>query len=115
LIIALSGVFIGYTLSQVSPILGPTYIQFWNVNFSQDAIMIIMVGIPTITAILGASMTKFTLAHLSRKNSLVVAAVGVIVSSCIMVIPYPESLMIGRILEGVAVGFAMGITSIYLR
>lgn len=74
-----------------------------------------MIGIPTVAAIIGAVMSNFILVHLSRKMSLFAAAICVIISSIIMTIPTQETLIIGRVLEGVSVGWAMGITSIYLR
>lgn len=94
----MSGVFIGYALSQTTPIHPNIYSEHWNLSFSGQTCQIIMIGAPTLTAVIGASLTKATLAHLSRKMSLIVGSIAVIITSLIMLIPEQETLLIGRLL-----------------
>ena len=98
MLIALSGVFIGFCMSQMSPIPPTIYINDWNVTFSVQWCQIMMIGLPAVSAIVGAFFSKITIAKLTRKMNLVLSCTIVIVGSFIMLIPQQESLIIGRIL-----------------
>jgi hypothetical protein len=49
---------------------------------------ILLVGIPAVSAIIGASFTKLSLACASRKISLIIGASITILGSALMIIPY---------------------------
>lgn len=103
--IGMTGVSIGYGMSQMSPITTNIYVAYWRLTFSAVWCQIMMIGIAAVSAIFGASFSKITIAKLSRKMNLVLASIIIILASFIMLIPYQEALIIGRILQG----FGMGI------
>lgn len=49
---------------------------------------ILLVGIPAVSAIIGATFTKISLAYASRKTSLIIGGIITIVGSALMIIPY---------------------------
>jgi hypothetical protein len=56
-----------------------------------------MIGLPAVAAVIGAFFSKITIAKLTRKMNLVLSCILVIIGSFIMLVPYEEALIIGRI------------------
>jgi MFS family permease len=115
LIISLSALINGYGIKEITSVPIATITEKYAIDMDSAAAQSILIGILPIGAILGVFITKFMLIYTRRLTGIYVFAVVNIGAIVLVNVTTFGTLIAGRFIEGICVGFYTTIAPIYLR
>lgn len=115
LIISLSALMFGYSLKEITSVPISVIITEYDITISKFAAQSILIGILPIGAILGVVITKFLITRYRRLTGIYIFAFVNIGAMVLVNITTFGTLIAGRFIEGICVGYYTTIAPIYLK
>jgi MFS family permease len=115
LIICLSGVNFGYALTAVSVVNFAQLMDVYDIRISTPAAHAILIGIMPVGGIFGAAFSKIFLKSSSRKHSVYIMLGILWVGLGLMLVHNMYTIIVGRFIEGIAIGLYVSVSPIYLQ
>ena len=115
LIISLSAVMFGYSIKEITSIPIDDLVRIYGITIDKFIAQSMLIGILPISAILGAVITRVLIKHFRRLSGIYVFTIVNVGAIVLVNITTFYTLMLGRGLEGVCIGFYSAIAPIYLK
>lgn len=115
LIISLSALMFGYSLKEITSVPISVIITEYDITISKFAAQSILIGILPIGAILGVVITKFLITRYRRLTGIYIFTFVNIGAMVLVNITTFGTLIAGRFIEGICVGYYTTIAPIYLK
>jgi predicted MFS family arabinose efflux permease len=114
-IISLSAVMFGYSLKEITSVPIATILQEYSITVSKFAAQSILIGILPFGAILGVVITKLLITRYRRLTGIYIFTFVNIGAMVLVNITNFGTLIAGRFVEGICVGYYTTIAPIYLK
>jgi MFS family permease len=115
LIISLSAFMFGYCIMEITVIPISEIAVYYNITINQDVALSILIGILPLTAILGAISANLMMKKFRRLSGIYIFTIINCVAIGLVNINMFSTLLVGRGLEGICIGFYSALGPIYLR
>lgn len=115
LIISLSALMFGYSLKEITSVPITLIIKEYEITVSKFAAQSILIGILPLGAILGVVITKFLITRYRRLTGIYIFTFVNIAAMVLVNITYFGTLIAGRFIEGICIGYYTTIAPIYLK
>jgi MFS family permease len=114
-IISLSAVMFGYSLKEITSVPISLIIKEYDITVGKFAAQSILIGILPFGAILGVVITKFLITRYRRLTGIYIFTIVNVGAMVLVNITYFGTLITGRFIEGICVGYYTTIAPIYLK
>jgi len=115
LIISLSALMFGYSLKEITSVPIAILVAKFSITMTPSSAQSILIGILPLGSVFGAILTKPLIKKFKRLTGIYVFAIVNIIAIVLVNITIYGTLIAGRFLEGICVGYYSAIAPIYLR
>lgn len=115
LIISLSALMFGYSLKEITSVPISTLVAQFSITMSPSSAQSILIGVLPLGAVFGAILTKHLIKKFKRLTGIYIFTIVNIIAVVLINITIFGTLIAGRFLEGICVGYYSAIAPIYLR